>query len=67
LVKTVDQEESETGARGLVKVRVERFIHPAMPEDTPEPAQEERAIELLRESRGSMDEGLLGLSQQSLL
>ncbi|GJZ79583.1 hypothetical protein Tco_0644420 [Tanacetum coccineum] len=27
VVKTVDQEESETGARGLVKVRVERRFH----------------------------------------
>ncbi|GJR39750.1 hypothetical protein Tco_1215434 [Tanacetum coccineum] len=56
LVKTVDQEESETGARGLVKVRVERVTHPAMPEDTPEPAQEERAIEYTYKTLGSLRE-----------
>ncbi|GKA86852.1 hypothetical protein Tco_0808563, partial [Tanacetum coccineum] len=35
-----DREERETGARGPFEVRVERVTHPAMPEDTPEPAQE---------------------------
>ncbi|GKG11826.1 hypothetical protein Tco_0346063, partial [Tanacetum coccineum] len=33
----VDQEESDTGMRGPVEVRVERVTHPVMPEDTPEP------------------------------
>ncbi|GJT69317.1 hypothetical protein Tco_1028603 [Tanacetum coccineum] len=54
VVKTVDQEESETGARGLVKVRVERVTHPAMPEDTPEPAQEKRVVECKYETLGSL-------------
>ncbi|GKB00500.1 hypothetical protein Tco_0828493, partial [Tanacetum coccineum] len=40
VVEAVDREESETGARGLVKVRVERVTHTVMPEDIPEPAQE---------------------------
>ncbi|GJY74302.1 hypothetical protein Tco_0478733 [Tanacetum coccineum] len=35
-----DQDEIETGVRGLVEVRVKRVTHPAMPEDIPEPAQE---------------------------
>ncbi|GKD57188.1 hypothetical protein Tco_1290575, partial [Tanacetum coccineum] len=45
VVEAVDREESETGARGPVEVRFKRVMHPVMPEDTPEPAQEERAIE----------------------
>ncbi|GKC59902.1 hypothetical protein Tco_1087500, partial [Tanacetum coccineum] len=40
VVEAVDRGESETGARGLVKVRVKRVTHPAMPEDIPEPPQE---------------------------
>ncbi|GJY54646.1 hypothetical protein Tco_0446310 [Tanacetum coccineum] len=44
VVEVVDQEESKTGARGLVKVRVERVTHPVIPENTPEPAQEERVV-----------------------
>ncbi|GJW63151.1 putative reverse transcriptase domain-containing protein [Tanacetum coccineum] len=40
VVEAVDREESETGTRGPVEVRVERVTHPVMPEDTPEPAQE---------------------------
>ncbi|GJS09951.1 hypothetical protein Tco_0366747 [Tanacetum coccineum] len=40
VVKAVDREESETGTRGPVEVKVERVTHPVMPEDTPDPAQE---------------------------
>ncbi|GJU52423.1 hypothetical protein Tco_1226137 [Tanacetum coccineum] len=40
VVEAVDREGRETGARGLVKVRVERVTHYVMPEDTLEPAQE---------------------------
>ncbi|GKG23780.1 hypothetical protein Tco_0391816, partial [Tanacetum coccineum] len=40
IVEAVDREESKTGAKGLVKVRVERVTHPVMPEDTPGPAWE---------------------------
>nr|GEW02344.1 hypothetical protein [Tanacetum cinerariifolium] len=43
--------EIETGMRGPVKVRVERVMHPAMPEDTPEPTQE-KAIEVTYETLG---------------
>ncbi|GJX72072.1 hypothetical protein Tco_0309243 [Tanacetum coccineum] len=32
------------GVRGPVEVRVVRVTHPVMPEDTPEPAQEERVV-----------------------
>nr|GEU97350.1 hypothetical protein [Tanacetum cinerariifolium] len=37
-----------------VEVRVERVTHPAMPEDTTEPAQEERAVECTYETLGSL-------------
>ncbi|GKF26779.1 hypothetical protein Tco_0082673, partial [Tanacetum coccineum] len=40
VVEAVDRDETETGARGPVKVRVERVTHHAMPEDIPKPAQE---------------------------
>ncbi|GJR59815.1 putative reverse transcriptase domain-containing protein [Tanacetum coccineum] len=39
IVEVVDREDSKTGTRGPVKVRVERVTHLAMPEDIPEPAQ----------------------------
>ncbi|GJY83505.1 hypothetical protein Tco_0496881, partial [Tanacetum coccineum] len=41
VVEAADREESETGTRGPVEVRVKRVTHPVMPEDTPEPAKEE--------------------------
>ncbi|GJX14663.1 putative reverse transcriptase domain-containing protein [Tanacetum coccineum] len=39
-VEAVDQDETKTCVRGPVEVRVERVMHPAMPEDIPEPAHE---------------------------
>ncbi|GJS42402.1 hypothetical protein Tco_0567445, partial [Tanacetum coccineum] len=39
VVEDVDQDETETGVRGPVEVRVERVTHHAMPEDIPKPAQ----------------------------
>ncbi|GKG14528.1 hypothetical protein Tco_0354128, partial [Tanacetum coccineum] len=53
VVEDVDREESETGARGLVEVRVERVTHPAMPEDIPEPAQD-GAFEVTYETLGDL-------------
>ncbi|GKF10241.1 hypothetical protein Tco_0048167 [Tanacetum coccineum] len=38
VVEAVDRDETNTGVRGLVEVRVERVTHPAMPEDIPKPA-----------------------------
>ncbi|GJW70803.1 hypothetical protein Tco_0127720 [Tanacetum coccineum] len=49
VVEAVDRDETKTGVRGLVKVRVERVTYPAMPEDIPEPAQE-GAVEVTVES-----------------
>ncbi|GKC22829.1 hypothetical protein Tco_1024979 [Tanacetum coccineum] len=53
VVEAVDQEESETGARGPVEVGVERVTHPAMPEDIPEPAQE-GVVEVTYETLGDL-------------
>nr|GEV55101.1 putative reverse transcriptase domain-containing protein [Tanacetum cinerariifolium] len=41
VVEAADQDKIEMGVRGPIEVRVERIRHPAMPEDIPEPAQEE--------------------------
>ncbi|GKF36047.1 hypothetical protein Tco_0112805, partial [Tanacetum coccineum] len=51
VVEAVDREESETGTRGPVEVRVDRVTHPVMPEDTSEPAQE-GAVEVTYETLG---------------
>ncbi|GJU81614.1 hypothetical protein Tco_1283979 [Tanacetum coccineum] len=40
VLETIDREESKTGTKGPIEVRVERVTHPVMPEDTPDPAQE---------------------------
>nr|GEX42014.1 hypothetical protein [Tanacetum cinerariifolium] len=49
----VDQEKSETGTRGPVKVRVKRVTLPMILEDAPEPVQEERAtIEGVQREKG---------------
>ncbi|GKB80879.1 hypothetical protein Tco_0947774, partial [Tanacetum coccineum] len=40
IVEAVDREESETGARGLVEVRVDRVTHTVVADDIPESAQE---------------------------
>ncbi|GJV22233.1 putative reverse transcriptase domain-containing protein [Tanacetum coccineum] len=53
IVKAAGQEESETGMRSLVEVRVERVTHPVMPEDTHEPAQE-GAVEVTYETLGDL-------------
>ncbi|GJZ35603.1 hypothetical protein Tco_0581420 [Tanacetum coccineum] len=53
VVKAVDQDETETGMRGPVEVRVERVTHPVMPEDIPEPAQE-GAVEVTYETLGDL-------------
>ncbi|GJZ45754.1 hypothetical protein Tco_0593350 [Tanacetum coccineum] len=53
VVEAVDRDETETGVRGPVEVRVERVTHPAMPEDIPEPAQE-GAVEVTYETLGDL-------------
>nr|GFB82559.1 hypothetical protein [Tanacetum cinerariifolium] len=54
VVEAVDREESEAGTKGPVEVRVERITHLAMPEDTSELAQEERAVECTYETLESL-------------
>ncbi|GJY66456.1 putative reverse transcriptase domain-containing protein, partial [Tanacetum coccineum] len=53
VAEDVDQEESETGMRGPVEVRVERVTHLVMPEDTLEPAHE-GAVECTYETLGDL-------------
>ncbi|GJZ63466.1 hypothetical protein Tco_0619887, partial [Tanacetum coccineum] len=48
-----DRDETETGVRGPVEVRVERVTHPVMPEDIPEPAQE-GAVKVTYETLGDL-------------
>ncbi|GJS21675.1 hypothetical protein Tco_0450307 [Tanacetum coccineum] len=60
VVEAVDREESETGTRGPVEVRVERVTHPVMPEDIPEPAQE-GAVEVRYERLGDLVQRIVGV------
>ncbi|GJY37255.1 hypothetical protein Tco_0422633 [Tanacetum coccineum] len=53
VVEAVDREESETGARGLVEVRVKMVTHPVMLDDIPEPAQEGE-VEVTYETLGDL-------------
>ncbi|GKB32752.1 hypothetical protein Tco_0872153 [Tanacetum coccineum] len=53
VVEAIDRDETETGVRGPVEVRVERITHPVMPEDLPEPAQEE-SVEVTYETLGDL-------------
>ncbi|GJV66935.1 hypothetical protein Tco_1482444 [Tanacetum coccineum] len=55
VVEAIDRDETETGVRGPVEVRVERITHPVMPEDIPEPAQE-GAVEATYETLGDLRE-----------
>ncbi|GKF10453.1 hypothetical protein Tco_0048379, partial [Tanacetum coccineum] len=51
--EAVDRDETKTGVRGPVEVRVERVTHPAMPENIPEPAQE-GSVEVTYETLGDL-------------
>ncbi|GJX43179.1 putative reverse transcriptase domain-containing protein [Tanacetum coccineum] len=58
VVETIAREEVKTRARGPVEVRVERVIHPAVPDYIPEPTYEEGAIEGTYETLGDLrDQG----------
>ncbi|GKD45376.1 putative reverse transcriptase domain-containing protein [Tanacetum coccineum] len=59
VVEAADREESETGMRGPVEVRVERVTHPVMPEDTPEPAQE-GAVEAIKGAQREQGHRIIG-------
>ncbi|GKB64208.1 putative reverse transcriptase domain-containing protein [Tanacetum coccineum] len=53
VIEAVDREESETGARGPVEVKVDRVTHPVVADDIPEPAQE-GAVEVTYETLGDL-------------
>nr|GEW48113.1 hypothetical protein [Tanacetum cinerariifolium] len=54
MVETVAREEAEMSTMGPVKVIVERVMHPAVPDDVPDPAQEEGAIKGTYEMLGDL-------------
>nr|GEV84971.1 putative reverse transcriptase domain-containing protein [Tanacetum cinerariifolium] len=59
VVEAVDREESETGMKGPIKVRVERVTLSMILEDTSEPGQDERAvIEGVQREQGRMNVGV---------
>ncbi|GKE38560.1 hypothetical protein Tco_1461965 [Tanacetum coccineum] len=60
VVEAVDREESETGVRGLVEVKVERVTHPMIPEDISEPAQE-GVVEVTYEILGDLVQRIVGV------
>ncbi|GJR17463.1 hypothetical protein Tco_0965990 [Tanacetum coccineum] len=63
VVEAIDREESKTGTKGLVKVRVKRVTHPAMPKDTPESTQE-RAVEVTYETLGDLVQRIVGVESE---
>ncbi|GJT76743.1 hypothetical protein Tco_1043468 [Tanacetum coccineum] len=66
VVKAVDREEIETGARGPVEVRVDRVTHPVIAADIPEPAQE-RAVEVTYETLGDLVQRFHDYTEEILL
>ncbi|GKE51103.1 hypothetical protein Tco_1486259, partial [Tanacetum coccineum] len=60
VVEVVDRDETETGVRGPVKVRVERVTHPVMLEDIPKPAPE-GAVEVTYETLGDLGHRIIGV------
>ncbi|GJY65261.1 hypothetical protein Tco_0467499 [Tanacetum coccineum] len=67
VVEAVDREDIEMSTRGPVEVRVERVTHPAVPEDIPEPAQEEGAVEVTFETLRDLGHMIVATGQQSVV
>ncbi|GJS97758.1 hypothetical protein Tco_0804726 [Tanacetum coccineum] len=67
VVETVAREEVETRVRGPVEVRVEMVTHLAVPDDIPEPAQEEGAIKGTYETLGDLGHRIVATGQQSVV
>ncbi|GKB06985.1 hypothetical protein Tco_0835218 [Tanacetum coccineum] len=59
VVEAADLEESETGTRGPVEVRVERVTHPMMPKATPEPNQE-GVVEVIKGAQREQGHRIVG-------
>ncbi|GJX77835.1 putative reverse transcriptase domain-containing protein [Tanacetum coccineum] len=53
VVEAIDQEETKTGMRGLVEVRVDRVTHLVVADDIPEPTQE-GVVEVTYETLGDL-------------
>ncbi|GJW14068.1 hypothetical protein Tco_0018201 [Tanacetum coccineum] len=71
LEQDIDPEDSRwrfssTGVRGPVEVRVERVMHPVMPEDIPEPTQE-GAVEIIKGVQREQGHRIVGVESASLL
>ncbi|GKC80014.1 reverse transcriptase domain-containing protein, partial [Tanacetum coccineum] len=60
VVEAIDRDETETGVRDPVEVRVKRVTHPVMLEDIPEPAQE-GAVEATYETLGDLVQRMVGV------
>ncbi|GKD80380.1 hypothetical protein Tco_1343001, partial [Tanacetum coccineum] len=60
VVEAVDRVESETGVRGPIEVRVERVMHPVMPDEIPEHAQE-GAVEVTYETLVDLVQRIVGV------
>ncbi|GKD53090.1 hypothetical protein Tco_1286477 [Tanacetum coccineum] len=65
VVEAVDREEIEMGTRGPVEVRVERIMHPAVPDDIPKPTQEEGAVEVTYKTLRDLGHMIVATGQQS--
>ncbi|GJU48884.1 putative reverse transcriptase domain-containing protein [Tanacetum coccineum] len=63
VVEAIDRDETETGVRGPVEVRVERVTHPVMPEDIPELAQE-GAVEATYETLEKFSSDVMALTER---
>ncbi|GKF13106.1 hypothetical protein Tco_0051032, partial [Tanacetum coccineum] len=60
VVEAIDRDETETGMRGPVEVRVERVTHPVIPEDIPKPAHK-GAVEATYETLGDLVQRIIGV------
>ncbi|GKE75128.1 hypothetical protein Tco_1537169, partial [Tanacetum coccineum] len=60
VVEAIDRDETETGVRSPIEVRVERVTHLVMPEDILEPAQE-GAVEATYETLGDLVQRMAGV------
>nr|GEZ13087.1 hypothetical protein [Tanacetum cinerariifolium] len=54
VVKVVDRDEVGKDVRGPVEVRVDRFTHPVIADDIPDPAHEEGAVEVTFKTLGDL-------------
>nr|GEW69200.1 hypothetical protein [Tanacetum cinerariifolium] len=65
VVEAVDRDEVETGAKGLVEVRVDRVTHPVIVDDILEPTQERGAVEAIKGIQRDQGHRIVAIGQQS--